>query len=77
MLVIRTTLLILRYLDPEDRGLLNRVISVISVVLSRTTLTISDSTGETVSMEYEIMRVDCPLHNGNIRDITIFREGIP
>ena len=35
--------------------LLNRVISVISVVLRETTLTISDSTGEPMSMESEIM----------------------
>ena len=33
-----------------------RVISVISVVLRETTLTISDSTGETVAMESEIAR---------------------
>ena len=38
-------------------GFLNRVISVISVVLTETTLTISDSTGETVSMESDIVRV--------------------
>ena len=36
---------------------LNRVISVISVVLGKTTLTISDSTGKTVSMESKIVRV--------------------
>ena len=35
----------------------NRVISVISVVVRKTTLTISDSTGEPVSMESEIARV--------------------
>ena len=38
-------------------GFLNRVISIISVVglLRKTTLTISDSTGESVSMEPEIV----------------------
>ena len=36
---------------------LNRVISVISVVLRETTLTRSDSTGKPVSMEYEIVKV--------------------
>ena len=35
----------------------NRVISVISVALRETFLIISDSTGEPVSMEYEIVRV--------------------
>ena len=37
--------------------LFNRVILVISVVLRETTLSISDSTGETVSMDSEIVRV--------------------
>ena len=36
---------------------LNRVISVISVVLKETNLTISDLTGEPVSMESKITRV--------------------
>ena len=44
--------------DTEDSFFfLNRLISVISVVLRENTLTISDSTGETVSMESEIMTV--------------------
>ena len=51
----------LRYSDSEDRFFffLNPVISIISIVLvlSETTLTISDSTGERVSMESEILRV--------------------
>ena len=38
-------------------GFLNRVISVISVVLRETTLTISDSTDEPVSIESERVRV--------------------
>ena len=46
----------LRYPDPEV-DFLNRVISVISVVLRETTLTSSDSTGKPVSMEYEIVKV--------------------
>ena len=45
----------LRYPYPED-WFLNRVISDISVVLREATLTISDSTGEPVSMEFEIVR---------------------
>ena len=47
----------LRYVDPEDRVFFNRVISVFSVVLRETTLTISVSTGEIVSMESEIVGV--------------------
>ena len=38
-------------------GFVNLVISVIPVVLRKNTLTISDSTGEPVSMESEILRV--------------------
>ena len=37
--------------------MVNRVVSVISVVLRETTHTISVSTGEPLSMEYEIVRV--------------------
>ena len=48
--------ILLRYPDSED-WFLKSVISVISVVLRETTLTISDSTGETVLMEYEKVRV--------------------
>ena len=54
----------LRYSDPEDRFFLffwfffsNRVISVISIVQRETTLTISDSTGEPVSMESGVVIV--------------------
>ena len=36
---------------------LNRVISVISPLLEETTLIVSDSTGETASMEYKTVRV--------------------
>ena len=43
--------------DPEDRFFFNRVILVISVVLRETTLTVSDSTLETTSMESEIMGI--------------------
>ena len=43
----------LRYKEPEDRFFFNRVISVISIALRGTTLTISDSTREPVSVEYE------------------------
>ena len=46
---------ILRYPYPEDRC--NRIITVISVVLRETTPIISDSTGETFSMESEMIRV--------------------
>ena len=45
-----------RYTDPEGRV----VNSVISVILRETTLTISLSTGELVSMESEIVRVVSP-----------------
>ena len=38
---------------PKDRFFSNRVISVISVVLRESNLTISDSTGEPVSLESE------------------------
>ena len=38
-------------------GLFNRVISVISVILRETTLTVSDSTGEPVSLESEMVRL--------------------
>ena len=48
---------------------LNRVILVISVVLSETTITISDSTGEPVSIEVEIMRV-VSLSTTEISEIT-------
>ena len=49
---------LLRYPQPEDRVFfLNRVISVISIVLRETTLTTSDSSGELVLIESEIMRV--------------------
>ena len=44
------------YTDSQNR-IFNRVISVISVVLREITLTISDSTGEPVSIESEIVRV--------------------
>ena len=49
----------LKVSDPGDR-FLNRVISVISVVLRETTPTFSDFTEETVSIvsiEYEVLRV--------------------
>ena len=46
----------LRYPKPED-SLFYRVISVISVVQGETTLTISDSIVEPVSMESEIVRL--------------------
>ena len=36
---------------------LNRVVSIISIVIKETTLSILDSTGEPVSMESEIVRV--------------------
>ena len=48
---------LLRYHNPEDR-FLNPDISVISVVIWETTLTISDFTGEPVSLESGIVRVD-------------------
>ena len=48
----------LSYLDPEDRFFFwNCVISVISIVLRKRTLTISNLTGEPVSMESETVRV--------------------
>ena len=43
----------LRYSNPENRGFK----SVISVVIGETTLFISGSTGEPVSMEFDIVRV--------------------
>ena len=59
----------LRYPKPEDRFFLSRVISVISVVLSETTLTMSVSAGEPVSMETEIVRV-VPLSTTEISEMT-------
>ena len=53
----------------EDRFFFNRVISVFSVVLKETTLTISVSTCEPVSMESEIVRV-FPLSTTEISEIT-------
>ena len=49
----------LRYHYPEDRVFFffNRVISVMSVLLRKSTLSISVSTGEPLSMESEIVRV--------------------
>ena len=47
---------VLKYPDPEGR-FLNCVIAVISVILRETTLTISVSTGEPVSMKSDILRV--------------------
>ena len=44
-------------MDPENRSFFNCVISGISALLREITLTISDSTAETVSMESEIVRV--------------------
>ena len=49
--------ILLRYTDPADRYVLNRVISGISVVLREPTLSISISTGEPVLIESEIMTV--------------------
>ena len=51
-------------------GFLNRVTSVISGVLRETTLTISVSTGECVSMESEIVREDSLSTKRIIRDNT-------
>ena len=45
----------LRNLDPDSR-FFNRVISVVSSLLRETTLTISFSTGEPVSMKAEILK---------------------
>ena len=39
------------------KGVLNRVVSVISAVPRETTLKISDSTGEPVRMQSELLRV--------------------
>ena len=50
-------------------GIFNRFISFISVVLQETTLTISVSTGELVSMETEIVRV-VSLSSTEISEIT-------
>ena len=47
----------LRYLILKIGFFFYRVILVISLVLRETTLTISDSTGETVSLQYEIVKV--------------------
>ena len=63
---------VLKVSDPEDRFFLIRAISEISVVLSKTTLIISDSTGEPVSMESEIVRVDS-LSATEISEITRFK----
>ena len=52
-------------------GFLHRVISIISVVQRETTLTISDSTVETVSMESETSESGFLKRNGNSRDNTI------
>ena len=58
-----------RHPDPKRIGSLNRVISVISVVLRETNLTIPVSTGEPVSLESEIVRVTS-LSTTEISEIT-------
>ena len=62
-------------------GILNRAISVISVVERETTLTVSITTGEPVSIESEVVRV-VSLSTTEISKITrlkipIFRVRIP
>ena len=45
----------LKVTDLEDFFFFNRVISVVSVVRRETMLTISDSTGEAVSIEFSLV----------------------
>ena len=63
-----------RYLDFEDR-IFNRVISDISVVLKKTTVTISDSIETGASVDSEIVRV-VSLSTTEITEITRFKNPI-
>ena len=56
-------------------GLLDNVISIISAVLWETTIAISDSTGEPVSMESEIVR-RVSLNTTEISDITPLKSDL-
>ena len=55
----------------RPRGFFYRVISIISVVLRETTLTISVSTGEPVSMESEIVKMISLLYIKGLQDFMI------
>ena len=65
----------LRNAEPEDRYFfIDRLTSIISVVQREITLTISDSAGETASMESEIVRV-VSLCTTEISEITRLKIG--